>query len=122
MPRGRRRCTKGHDRQGGSSSRRTRSVYNRSPRDLAGQADQGSNRQDETYIDLSPFLRGQIDGDEGSKPCLHIRNEEDEPVETAVARVRRGRGWGPVRLARQRNAILIVAAVRMGSPTEYVVL
>ena len=67
---------------------RARGVDNRAARNLTDQADDSAGRQDKADIGLGPFFSGQIDGDEGAKSGLHVRQKKDEPVEGAAARER----------------------------------
>jgi hypothetical protein len=56
---------------------------------IADQADDAADRQHQADLDLGPFLRGQVDGDEGAKAGLDVGEEEDEPVERTQALPRR---------------------------------
>ena len=76
--------------------------------DQGHEAGRGENKAD---IDLRPFLRGEIDRDEGPEAGLHVGDEEDEPIEAAQAAPRRRErrlGWlrrrSPRRLGRTRPA------------------
>src|SRR6202008_1594686 len=53
------------------------------PRD----APRGKHQPD---VRLIPLLRGEIDGEEGTKPRLYIGHEKGEPIEAALARSRSG--------------------------------
>ena len=63
-------------------------IDDRSAGHLPDQSDDAADRQHKTDLDLGPFLRRQIDRNERTESGLHIREKEDEPVETAQALAR----------------------------------
>ena len=82
---------------------RARGVDNRAARDLTDQADDSASRQDKADIGLSPFFSGQIDGYEGAKSGLHVRQKKDEPVEGPAARKGRKRRARRLAIAGRRR-------------------
>ena len=78
----------GHSRH---PARRARGVDDRSAGNLTHQADDSADGQDKADIGLGPFFRGEINGDESAKSSLYVRQEEDEPIESAEAREGRTR-------------------------------
>ena len=71
-------------------------IEQRAAGNLADQRHQAGDGEHEADIDLRPFLRRQIDRDEGAEAGLHVGHEEDEPIEPAQAASRgprRGAEW-----------------------------
>ena len=55
---------------------------------LPHEAGNAADRQDEADVDLRPFLRRQVDRQEGAEAGLEIGDEEGEPIQSALARSR----------------------------------
>ena len=108
----------GDDCQGCGSVGRSHGIHDRTTWDLAGEANQAADGQDETNIGLRPFLRGQINSDEGPKPSLHVGNKEHEPVKTTAACARRCGTQVFFWLA--QGAILAESSVRMAFQIRHV--
>jgi hypothetical protein len=81
------------DREAGHQPLRAHGVHQRAAWHLSRQADETGHRQNQTDIDLGPFLSGQIDGDEGTESGLNVGDAEDEPVEPAQTSLRWGGRW-----------------------------
>ncbi|MHC2369380.1 hypothetical protein ACVIQT_004028 [Bradyrhizobium diazoefficiens] len=88
---GERAAADGRDGKGGDQPLGFCRVDDRPARHLPDQGDDAANRQHEADLALRPFLRRQIDRDEGAEAGLHVGEEEDEPVEAAQAPARRCR-------------------------------
>jgi len=76
------------DRKAGHQPLGTGGIDDRAAGHLPEQPDHAADRQHQADLDLSPFLRRQVDRDERTESGLHICEEENEPVETALALAR----------------------------------
>ena len=101
----------------------THRVDQRAARYLAQQRDQAGDRQHQADLDLRPFLRRQVDGDERTEAGLHVGDKEDEPVEPLQALprgVRRGGGGSDTGVRYCRGSSLPDATrTRIGFPSLY---
>jgi hypothetical protein len=77
--------TDADDRQGGRTSNRANGIDDRPAGHLSDQANQTPDRENKTDIGQRPLLRRQVDRDERAKTGLHVRHEENEPIESAKA-------------------------------------
>jgi hypothetical protein len=57
--------------------------------ELADQRRDGAEGEHEADVDLGPFVRRQIDGDERTEAGLHIRNKKVDEIERPVS------AWAP---------------------------
>jgi len=80
---------------------RSRRIDDGAARHLSEQPDHAADRQHQADLRLRPFFRGEIDRDEGAEAGLHVRKEEDEPVEPVLAALRGMRRFG--RLVRRKR-------------------
>ncbi|MET4839520.1 hypothetical protein ABIF62_000015 [Bradyrhizobium japonicum] len=105
---GQRAKADGRDRKGGDQPLGLCGIDDRATRHLPDQRDDAADRQHEADLDLRPFLRREVDRDEGAEPGLHVGEEEDEPVEAAQALARRRR---KARRRRRGNVVPFNAAI-----------
>src|SRR5271166_1946889 len=78
----------GDDRPRGHEALGPRRVDQRAARHLPRERNQPADGQDETDINLCPFLRRQIDGNKWTEAGLYIGEAENEPVQPAQALAR----------------------------------
>jgi hypothetical protein len=70
---------------GGTPAAASRRVDERTARHLSSERDEAPDGQNESDIDLGPFLRGQVDGDERTEASLDVGDGEDKPVQSSSA-------------------------------------
>ena len=73
-------------RQHGGPSLGGRNVHQPAARQLADEPRDAAGGKHQPDVGLVPLLRGEIDGQERTKPGLDIGHEEGEPIEAALAR------------------------------------
>src|SRR5262245_11351636 len=73
------------DCETGDQPLRARPIDQPSSRHLTKQRSQSAHGKNQADLNLSPFLRCQIDCDEGAKTGLHVGKKEYEPIKAARA-------------------------------------